>query len=160
MLAYGCCYITSLEFQSWQESLLQMIQVSKEIYQETYSTENVTFSGHVLAVSSLYLSKIVLHMIGLVLIEITLFRCLYIKCWSRDVSLIKSANFLNLFCVGTAFAHWAMLFSVHNYHNQQQKFKKYIMWHFNKTLDVVWSNESGYYECPYLGIMFKWWYTD
>ena len=65
--------------------------------EHNYIFNYVYYLGHFLALANLYLVKIVYSINGCILIEITYFRCLYISCWSRMMSIDE--NFLTTICM-------------------------------------------------------------
>ena len=64
-------------------------------FQECFS--KLSNVGHFLTLVNLYLVKIVVSINGFILIEITIFRCLYITYWSRLMSIDE--DFLTLICM-------------------------------------------------------------
>ena len=53
----------------------------------TFKNHFYIFLGHFLSALSLYIGKFITYMIGFILIEITVFKCLYIMYWSQMMSL-------------------------------------------------------------------------
>ena len=53
--------------------------------------------GHFLSLLNLYVNQIVIIMIGMILVEITIFRCFYINNWSQMMALDE--DFITIICI-------------------------------------------------------------
>ena len=76
---------------------LWMMLVSRFRLLFIFLNSSVLLIGHILALLNFYTTQICVTMIAMTLLEVTIFRCLYIKYWTRMVSIDE--DFLTIICI-------------------------------------------------------------